>query len=135
MTTPFDDPQAELGWMFLQNLSEEGDLDEGFSLLADDFTYWSNAILRTCDKTELRHISEQLAEQIALEFDLISCTNEGENVIIEAQPKGVTRAGVRYDTPIVFVFETRDGLITALREYDDTRLVQEAFGSILGRKP
>ena len=33
MTTPFDDPQAELAWMFLQCLSEGGDVDECFELL------------------------------------------------------------------------------------------------------
>ncbi len=135
MTTPFDDPQAELAWMFLQNLSEDGDLDEGFALLADDFTYWSNTIMRTCDKTELRQIAEQLRQLVRLDFDLISCTNEGENVVIEAQPDGVTKAGVRYNTPTVFIFETRDGQITALREYGDTRLVEEAFGSVLRRRP
>lgn len=37
--TPFDDPQAELAWMFLQSLCEGGDLDEGFALLSNDFTY------------------------------------------------------------------------------------------------
>ncbi|MGB8391410.1 MAG: nuclear transport factor 2 family protein, partial [Mycobacterium sp.] len=32
--TPFDDPQGELAWMFLQSASEGGDLDEGFGLLS-----------------------------------------------------------------------------------------------------
>ena len=41
MTTPFDDPQAELAWMFLQCLSEGGDVDKCFGLLSDDFTYWN----------------------------------------------------------------------------------------------
>ena len=65
---------------------------------------------------------------IEINFELISCLNEGENVVIEAQPDGVTTAGVRYDSPIAFIFETRDGLITSLREYGDTRLIAEAFG-------
>ena len=119
--------------MFLQSLSEDGDLDEGFGLLAEDFSYWSNTVLRTCDKAELRGIAEQLRGVVRLDFDLISCINEGETVVIEAQPDGVTDAGVRYDTPIVFVFQTRDGLITSLREYGDTQLVEQAFGSILKR--
>ncbi len=128
MTTPFDDPQAELAWMFLQNLSEEGDLDDGFSLLSDDFTYWNNTTRQTCDKATLRRISERLHSIIVLNFDLISCLNEGENVVIEALSDGVTSAGVRYDSPTVFIFETRDGLITSLREYGDTRLSAQAFG-------
>ena len=128
MTTPFDDPQAELAWMFLQNLSADGDLDEGFDLLSDDFTYWSNAARRTCDKAELRRITERIKNMVTINFEMISCLNEGENVVIEAQPDGVTNAGVRYETPVAFIFETRDGLITSLREYGDTRLVAEAFG-------
>jgi ketosteroid isomerase-like protein len=128
VTTPFDDPQAELAWMFLQNLSEDGDLDEGFTLLSDDFTYWNNATRKTHDKAGLRRIAERLKGIVQIEFDLLSCLNEGENVVIEAQPDGVTSTGIRYDSPMVFLFETRDGLITSLREYGDTRLVFEAFG-------
>ena len=99
VTTPFDDPQAELAWMFLQNLSADGDLDEGFDLLSDDFTYWNNATRRTCDKAQLRRIAERIKSMVTINFEMISCLNEGENVVIEAQPDGVTNAGVRYDTP------------------------------------
>ena len=31
MTTPFDDPQAELAWMFLQSLCDGADIDEGLA--------------------------------------------------------------------------------------------------------
>lgn len=130
MTTPFDDPQAELAWMFLQNLSADGDLDEGFSLLSDNFTYWNNATQKTVDKAGLRRISERLKASVEINFDLMSCLNEAENVVIEARPHGVTESGVRYDSPIVFLFETRDGLITSLREYGDTRLMAEAFSDL-----
>ncbi len=132
MTTPFDDPQAELAWMFLQNLSDDGDLDEGFSLLSEDFTYWSNVTRKTYDKAQLRRVGEWMKSQITINFDLISCLNEGENVVIEAQADGLTTAGVHYDGPMVFLFETHDGLITSLREYSDTRLAAAAFGITTG---
>lgn len=131
MTTPFDDPQAELAWMFMQSLSADGDLDEGFALLSEDFTYWNNATRRTWDKAGLRDFADRLSTMIELDFDLISCLNEGENVLIEAQPEGQTSAGVHYDTPIAFVFETRDGFIVSLREYGDTRLFDKAFGQVV----
>lgn len=127
VTTPFDDPQAELAWMFLQCLCDGGDLDEGFALLSDDFTYWNNATRVSIDKDNLRQLSEWRKGVVELSFDLISCLNEGECVVIEAQPDGVTAGGVRYDSPIAFIFETRDGQITALREYGDTRLNFEVF--------
>ena len=126
--TPFDDPQAELAWMFLQNLTAEGDLDEAFTLLADDFSYWNNSTRHSYDQAGLRRIVDWLADRIDLEFHLLRCLNEGQSVVIEAQSDGVTRAGVRYDSPIAFIFDTRDGLITSMREYGDTRLVEKAFG-------
>jgi len=36
---------------------------------------------------------------------------------------------VRYDNPTVFIFETRDGLIVSLREYGDTQLTAQVFGT------
>jgi ketosteroid isomerase-like protein len=35
---------------------------------------------------------------------------------------------VHYNSPTVFIFETRDGLIASLREYSDTRLTAHVFG-------
>jgi uncharacterized protein len=128
MTTPFDDPQSELAWMFLQCLSDGGDVDECFGLLSDDFTYWSIQTRRSVDKTELRRDVERRKHRVEISFDLVQCFNDGENVVIEAQADGVTADGVRYDSPSVFIFETRDGLIASLREYSDTRLAAQVFG-------
>jgi ketosteroid isomerase-like protein len=129
MTTPFDDPQAELAWMFLQCIGEDGDLDEAFGLLSDNFTYWNNTTRSYSGKSEMRQLSEWRKAIVELNYDLIGCLNEGQNVVVEAQAEGVTAAGVRYDSPMVFIFETTDGLITSLREYGDTRLNIDAFGA------
>jgi ketosteroid isomerase-like protein len=128
MTTPFDDPQAELAWMFLQSLCEDGDLDEGFALLSEDFTYWNNTTRTSSGKYDLRQLSEWRKAIVELSYDLVGCLNEGPNVVVEAQAEGVTTAGLRYDSPMVFIFETDDGQITALREYGDTALNIEAYG-------
>jgi uncharacterized protein len=128
MTTPFDDPQAELAWMFLQCLSDGGDLDECFGLLSDDFTYWSIQTRQSVDKAELRREVERRKHRVEISLDLIQCCNDGENVVIEAQADGVTADGVRYDSPSVFLFKTRDGLVVSLREYSDTQLVAQVFG-------
>jgi ketosteroid isomerase-like protein len=129
MTTPFDDPQAELAWMFLQCLCEDGDLDEGFALLSDDFVYWNNTTRTPSDKTDLRQLSEGRKAIVELSYDLVGCLNAGQNVMVEAHAEGVTTSGVRYDSPMVFIFETNDGLITSLREYGDTQLNLNAFGA------
>ncbi|GBE63830.1 hypothetical protein MFM001_02920 [Mycobacterium sp. MFM001] len=127
MTTPFDDPQAELAWMFLQCLSDGADVDECFELLSDDFTYWSIVTREAVDKAGLRREVERRTRRLQLNFDLIRCLNDGESVVIEAQGDGVTSDGVRYDSPFVFIVETRDGLITSVREYSDTRSAAEVF--------
>lgn len=122
MTTPFDDPQAELAWMFLQSLCDGGDLDEGFALLGDGFTYWSIDTGATLDKAALRARAEHRKQSSEINLDLLGCINEGETVVIEARADGVTADGLRYDSPVVFIVETHDGLIVALREYGDPRL-------------
>ena len=70
MTTPFDDPQAELAWMFLQCLSE-GDVDECFGLLSDDFTYWSIQTRASIDKAALRQEVERRKRRLELNLDFI----------------------------------------------------------------
>jgi uncharacterized protein len=128
VNTPFDDPQAELAWMFLQCLSDGGDVDECFGLLSDDFTYWSIVTRNSLDKTTLRDEFERRKNRMELNLHFIQCFNNGECVVIEAEIDGETADGLRYNSPAVFIFETRDGLIASLREYSDTLLAAKVFG-------
>ena len=128
MTTPFDDPQSELAWMFLQCLSDGADADECFGLLSDDFTYWSNQSRKTVDKAGLRQEVERRKSRVEMSLDFLRCFNDGENVMIEAVTDGHTADGAPYHNPTVFIFETRDGLIVSLREYCDTQLAAQVFG-------
>ncbi|BBY39659.1 hypothetical protein MMAN_37930 [Mycobacterium mantenii] len=125
--TPFDDPQGELAWMFLQSTSDGGDLDEGFALLSEDFTYWTLYTRTSCDKQTFRRAVERRKQDLELTIDLERCVNEGETVVVEAQATGTTSAGIEYDSPFVCIFDTRDGLIVAMRLYSDTRAVASAL--------
>lgn len=125
--TPFDDPQGELAWMFLQSTSDGGDLDEGFALLSDDFTYWTLYTRTSCDKHVLRQSIERRKQDLELTIDLVRCVNEGETVVVEAHATGTTSDGVEYDSPFVCIFDTRDGLIVSMRVYSDTRAVAAAL--------
>jgi len=127
VTTPFDDPQAELAWMFLQCFSDSGDLDECFALLGDDFTYWSILTRASFDKERLRRAVDQRKQIMEVNIDLLRCLNEGETVVVEAQVYGTTADGKRYDSPFVCIFETHDGLIVSMREYTDTRSAADVF--------
>ena len=128
MTTPFDNPAAELAWMFLQCLCEGADVDECFELLSDDFTYWNIFTRSSVDKTAWRGEVERRKRLLELNLDFLQCFNDGESVVIEAEADGETSDGVHYSSPAVFIVETQDGLITSLREYSDTRLTAHVFG-------
>jgi uncharacterized protein len=125
--TPFDDPQAELVWMFLQSLCGE-DFDEGLALLSDDFSYWSIITRTSFDKETLRRAIGLRRRYLPdVNIELIRCVNEGETVVVEGQVDGTTNEGARYDSPFVCIFDTRDGLIVSAHEYSDTRLAEGVF--------
>lgn len=128
MNTPFDDPQAELGWLFVQCIIGDGDLDEAFSLVGDDFTYWTNTDDVPLGAAAFRALLEGVERRSDIECHLIRCLNDAESTVIEAQIEGSTGDGTRYAGPLVFLFDTRDGLITALRVYGDGRLAHRVFG-------
>jgi uncharacterized protein len=125
--TPFDGPHTELAWMFLQSMSEGGDLDEGFTLLSDDFTYWSLYTRVSFDKETLRRAIDRRKRTLEITIDLVRCVSEGDTVVVEATAAGTTTDGVEYDSPFVCIFETRDGLIVSMREYSDTRSQEQTL--------
>jgi ketosteroid isomerase-like protein len=113
--------------MFLQSMSEGGDLDEGFTLLSDDFTYWSLYTRVSFDKVTLRHAIDWRKQTLEICVDLVRCISEGDTVVVEANATGVTADGAEYDSPFVCIFEIRDGLIVSMREYSDTRSQERAL--------
>jgi ketosteroid isomerase-like protein len=127
VTTPFDDPQAELAWMFLQCMCEGGDLDEGFALLSDDFSYWSIVTRTSFGKETLRRAVERRKKLIEVNIELLRCINQGETVVVEGETDGMTADGTKYDSPFVCIFDTQDGLIVSLREYSDTQSLAKVF--------
>lgn len=128
MATPFDDPQAELAWMFLQGICGDDDLDDTFSLVSDDFSYWSTLTREAIDKDALRLQVEQRRAGLRVSLDLVRCINEHETVVIEAHGECVTSDGSHYDSPLVFIVDTHDGRIVSVREYTDTRFAGPLLG-------
>jgi uncharacterized protein len=53
---------------------------------------------------------------------------EGDIVVVEARGENVTRNGKPYENSYCYVFEFREGQVSALTEYADTEL----FRSVLG---
>lgn len=111
----------------LQCLCQSGDLDECFTLLSDDFTYWSIVTRTSIDKATLRREIQRRQRLAETTLDFIRCIHDGDCVVVEAHGR-ITVGGARYDNPYVFLFDTCDGLIVSIREYSDTRLAEELFG-------
>lgn len=128
MATPFDDPQAELAWMFLQGLCGDDDLDDIFTLVSDDFTYWSILTGQELDADGLRRQTEERRHGLRVNLDLLRCINEHETVVIEARGECQTSEGSSYESPLVFIVDTSDGRIVSVREYTDTRFAGEVLG-------
>jgi ketosteroid isomerase-like protein len=53
---------------------------------------------------------------------------EGETVVVEARGENATRGGKPYENSYCYVFELRDGKVSALTEYADTDLIRSALG-------
>lgn len=115
--------------MFLQGIcGDDDDLDETFSLVSDNFTYWSILTRQAVDKATLRQEVEQRRRGLQVTLDLLRCINEDETVVIEAQGDCVTADGGHYDSPLVFIVDTHDGRIVSVREYTETRFAAEVLG-------
>lgn len=115
--------------MFLQGISsDDGVLDEAFALVSDDFTYWSILTREAIDEDALRQQVEQRRHGLRIALDLTRCINEGETVVIEAEADCVTTDGSHYESPVVFIVDTRDGRIVSVREYTETRFADEVLG-------
>ncbi|WP_156661559.1 nuclear transport factor 2 family protein [Mycobacterium sp. 852002-51163_SCH5372311] len=113
--------------MFLQSLCEGGDLDEGFALLSEDFTYWS-IVTRVCyDKVTLRRGIAKQQETLLAKIELVRCINAGETVVVEGLGEGTSTDGVYWESPFVYIFEIRAGLIVSMREYTDPRSIVKVF--------
>ena len=146
MTTPFDDPQAELGWLFVQCIILLSGLLLGLSAYGlggcgesrpGDQPFFDVPAPDTSAPVEddvplgaaaFRALLEGVERRSDIECHLIRCLNDAESTVMEAQIEGSTGDGTRYAGPLVFLFDTRDGLITALRVYGDGRLAHRVFG-------
>ena len=53
---------------------------------------------------------------------------EGDFVVVEARGENVTRDGTPYANDYCYVFQFRDGAVSALVEYADTELFRSALG-------
>ncbi len=110
--------------------------------MADDFiwtitgtTQWSKkyAGKRTVIDELFGGLRATLAPPIVVEA--IRFIADGDYVVIEAQGKNTTKAGVPYNNNYCYVFHLAEGKLQAMTEYLDTELVTKALGTPVANLP
>lgn len=124
---------------------QAGDVDEMFSLFADDSTWWvlgkPNQFLSAGPKdlaTIKGLIKDLFFETImpdGVTFNIKSLTAEDNRVSAEVDGRGVTSTGFVYDQNYHFLIEFENGKIKQLKEFLDTIHAREAFENVPGDHP
>ena len=107
--------------------------DDALDLMDDSGTWWVSGttdISGTYSKEEFRELATGITggTKAGVQLTSTGMTAEGNRVAAEAVSDGETLEGKRYQNKYHFLFELRDGKITAVREYMDPMHVREVFG-------
>jgi ketosteroid isomerase-like protein len=119
---------------FLDNVSAVK-YDAALALLADTATWWvvgkpeEFVMAGTMTKAQFTEGLKGMGEMIpkGLRFSIKGITAEGNRVAVEAESIGETATGKTYNGQYHFLFEVRDGMIQAVREYADTLHAQKVL--------
>ena len=114
-------------------LLSAGNVDSLMSLLSDDFEQWVPGNMPASGTHSKAVFREMLIGAggmfpnglIVTPTSLIS---EGDLVAVEAKGGGRTRDGRTYANTYHYLFEIKNGKITKVREYMDTKHAAEIFG-------
>lgn len=111
-----------------------GDIDQVTDLVSEDFVYWVAGSLPhsgSFDKAGFIAILKGVSSVFEGPFS-ISPTGfivDGRRIAVEAQSDGRTVNGKEFRNQYHFLMEFRDGKAVLLKEYMDTALSAEVFGS------
>ena len=114
----------------------QGQVGPLFAAMADDVTWrwmgvsqWSRAFQgkQSVVDTLFGGASETLSPSSSVEVHDIHA--DGDVVVVEHSGRNELPDGRRYDNNYCWIFRFQDDLITEVREYMDTQLVTETFGT------
>jgi ketosteroid isomerase-like protein len=115
---------------FFDTVNTHG-LIAGVETLADDATWWAPGETRS--KAVMIERVASVGDIFAEPFQMTpgTMTAEGDRVAAEATSIGHLRNGSTYANTYHFLFTVRDGVITSVREHNDTRHAAEIFATLL----
>lgn len=118
---------------FLTAFSESR-FDDALELMDDDGSWWvagSTDISGTYSKEAFRELASGVAggTKAGIALSATGMTAEDNRVAVEAVSDGETLDGKRYLNQYHFLFECKNGKLTAVREYMDPMHVRDVFGA------
>lgn len=126
-------------WFDAVNHGSEQDI---LALLADDFQF--KAMARRPEWIRYRWGREEFAAapkamstvlKTPVVMEIVGMIAEDSQVAVEAQTDAELMNGKQYDNAYHFVFMIRDGLISEVREYCCSYLVEDCFGEFNPNNP
>jgi uncharacterized protein len=114
---------ARIGLAFFAALRERR-FDDALELLDDDGTHWGGSFpylehSLAGFKAKLRMV-EQGIHDTPMDFVVVDCIGEGDQVVLELRNDGTLPDGRPYEMVYCFILRVRDGMIVSVREYADT---------------
>jgi ketosteroid isomerase-like protein len=131
--------QAILKWFEAVNRGDEPGI---LATLTDDFVF--KAMARSPKWVQYRWNKQEFAAapksmstlmKTPIQMEVVGMIAEGDQVAVEAKTDSDLKNGKKYDNAYHFVFVVRDGLISEVREYCCSHLVEECFGEFNPNNP
>lgn len=101
-------------------------------MMAPDFkivTTGSSVLSGVTTIDKLPALTEKLKAKLpnGVEVTILDLLADGDRVAVEARGKATTSAGKPYNQQYLFLFDIKDGKISVMTEYLDTKLLHETF--------
>jgi ketosteroid isomerase-like protein len=116
---------------FIKGQTErEGRVDE--SLVTEDCTWWVEG-LGTLTLKEQREIVEKVRPTMKVFYKLTPTNTvaEGDQVVAEVSGEATMKDGRVYKNRYVLIFKLKNGRISSLKEYYDTKTANEFYAGAL----
>jgi len=122
---------ATIGRRFLETLSEDGLKEAIVRHCAHDFTWWAGPVGVVEDPIGLAGRIDENLDDRGLKITISGVVAEGNKAAIECSSHGTLKNGVEYNNKYHFLFIVDDGIISEMKEYNDTKHVLDVWGDIL----
>lgn len=119
-----------IAWAYFERLNES-DYQGAAATLADDGVWWTCLSRTETTMAEHKALFPAALSAVPMRFVLHNAYAEGDTVILEAESHADLPDGRLYNNLYVYIVTIRDGLISAVREYSDTKHVADMSDTLM----